>query len=252
MPSKPHFQGIQQAETIDDDYGDESSSSMNINDGSQSSTTAPALVSSITENSENCTVANNDREQEVPEPIAVQQMPRVSYSVKSPKSEASFGLLGNRSQAVSLVLQQQNLQVSPKTTVVNNETVKVVPSTILSPRILTDVSSPASKGSMPTTTQSGTVQVIDLTRHSISDAHLSKNGIAAATATSQPRSLSLDTLSQVPPDVILNSMGNISSNNEMSREHTPTVVTRNNSSSTPTRGMCCMYVAVVFTKLISL
>lgn len=125
----------------------------------------------------------------------------------------------------------------------NHEIVKVAPSRMTPPTaykvgvpstiVTADVTSPtAYKVGVPgtvTTTQSGTVQVIDLTRHGSSDAHLSRNGTAPS-CSSQTRSLSL-VKPQVAKDVVVNCKGKLCSSNK-----DPAVIAGNRSVSTPSKG----------------
>ena len=82
--------------------------------------------------------------------------------------------------------------------------------------VTADVTSPtAYKVGVPgtiTTTQSGTVQVIDLTRHGSSDAHLSRNGM---TSSSQTRSLSLVKPQIANNDVVMNCKGKLCSDSSV-------------------------------------
>lgn len=148
---------------------------------------------------------------------AISQKPAVRRPIKSPPHpDASFA---------TVVQKKNQRQLSGK----SSEKVKVVPSRIVNPHVVSsDVPSPTGANVSGTTSQSGTVQVIDLTRHVSSDTQVARNGISAATHHTTRSS-------QIPHQVAVDSLGKLSAHSETSKEHATSVLTRN-GSSTPTKG----------------
>jgi hypothetical protein len=106
----------------------------------------------------------------------------------------------------------------------SDEVVKVVPSGILvNPRNLGCIAtSPTASVSGTTTTQSGTVQVIDLTKHTSAGAQVAKNGIGSGAVPNSSRSL----LPQLPKELLL----------DADKSDVSSRVNRNGTSCVPTKG----------------
>ena len=140
-------------------------------------------------------------------------------------------------RAVTLVtspglVSQQSLPLIGKPSLSANE---VVPSRILNPHFITHAhSSTTCNVSRPTATQSGSVQVIDLTRENI---RTSKNGIAAASHT-QTRPLSKIVTSLSTKDERTESVGKVAVNSEVCKEVAAHVITRNGTATASSKGVC--------------
>ena len=124
-------------------------------------------------------------------------------------------------------------QHSGCTTSTDNELVKRVPSRIINPHVIAD-SSTGYRVTVPTTTLSGTVQVIDLTSHVSSDTHL-KNDVSNSPIFSC-RSSPFVSTSQMPKET-KNSVSEMSVSNEGTNDFTPII----SSSSIPTKGYMNYY-----------
>lgn len=146
-----------------------------------------------------------------------------------PLSDSSFGVVGSTNTTTQSVL-QRSLQWPGHP---SGEMVKVVPSRIVNPHSFG--SSTTSPSAFKVSgTQAGTVQVIDLTKHS-SDAQVAKNGITSASPSSSP-SLS-DTQHQL--------LASVSLHGDAGKDRVSSVITRNGTSTTPTKGVfivCIVYV----------
>lgn len=163
----------------------------------------------------------DNREQVVPQKRASPQC------IRSPQSDTSFGVVGSTNTTAQSV-SQRSLQRSEN---LPGDMIKVMPSKILEPRSFThDATSPTGfkTGVSGTTTQSRTVQVVDLTRRSLPDTHVAKSGIASA-APNSSRSLSRSDTAQFPKELLVNKM---SAHNEVDKGHVPSIITRNGTSST--------------------
>jgi len=102
-------------------------------------------------------------------------------SGQSPVCDPLSATLNGRSPRESM---QCNLKLSGKPAHVTSEVVKIVPPRILNTRFVPDTSSPSGyKVSMPSSTQSSSVQVIDLTQQCSLDTSPPANGITISTPT---------------------------------------------------------------------
>ena len=140
---------------------------------------------------------------------------------------------GTNTTSETLPKEKQKLPVV-STSVDSNE-VNVVSSRIVNPSNKSDAVTLPSYRVLSNAAPCGTVQVIDLTRQSNSVPHHSINTPTTASATGQNGSLSLVCVSQVPKDAVSNSLDK-SSKDESHKEFSPTLVTRNGSSSSPPKG----------------
>lgn len=154
------------------------------------------------------------------------QKPAVPQLIKSPHPDTT---VASTNTTTSMQKRQRTLsgKSSPST-----ETVKLVPSRIVNPHVSCDVTIPTATriSESGTTGQSGTVQVIDLTRHGSSDTQVARNGISAATYHTT-RSLPLGNTSEHPNQVVVGSSGKLSL-----RSENATSVLARNGSSTPSKG----------------
>lgn len=225
--SKPQFKGIPQpsaSEKQDNDAGVLTPvKNRDCCITSVLKTSVPPPLLSVKDN----TVTISNREHCILDSSNNPQKPEISQLVMSPVCDSS---LNGRSIPASSAL-QQNFGT------VKNEILKVVPSRRVNPCFTTDVSSPTGyKVSVPSATQSGSVQVIDLTRHCSLDTHLHVNGVTTATPSSHTKCLSVMSTSQVPKEASLNSVTRLC-NSDVTSDPTPHVITRNGStSSTSTKG----------------
>lgn len=156
--------------------------------------------------------------------IEVPQMPTLPRSVRS--------LISDRVSCVNTTIPsvlQQNLQPPSRKP---NEIVKVVPSRTVNPIIHTSHSTSTPTGFKVgvSGTQSGTVQVIDLTRRDLSDTLVSRNGLAAAPSVSQTRSLQIGGTSRLRNEAGVNSVGTVKALGK-SKDLVSSIITRNGSTS---------------------
>lgn len=160
----------------------------------------------------------DNREQIVPQKLATPQC------IRSPQSDTSFEEVGIMNATTQSML-QKNLQQSED---LPGEMIKVIPSEILDTNNLThDATSLTGFKTSISGTKSRTVQVVDLTKRSLSDTHVAKNGIAsAAAASNSSRFSSLGATSQLPKDLLMNK---VSAHNVADKDH---VSSRNGTSST--------------------
>lgn len=156
------------------------------------------------------------------------QKPRISHPVGSP--------IGDRSFMSTSTSTPQTLSFTGNTPLTNTEAVSVVPSRILNPHFITQPhSSTTYKVSRPTTTQSGSVQVIDLTRDGT---RTQRNGVAAGTPNAQALPFSVVSSSSSARDGPLDPFGKIS---DISKDNSAQIITRNGAASTPTKGIMHTY-----------
>lgn len=147
---------------------------------------------------------------------------------KSPLSDSSVESVGSTNTTTPTVIQQ--LSATPN---YSSELVKVVPSRVINPHNLTsDATSPTGfKVSVSSTSiQSGTVQVIDLTKQCSSDTQVA----ATPSQTTPPLQLT----PQLPKQVAANSVRRVSSPRETRRETRKDRVTSiiSGSGSSPMKG----------------